>query len=112
MYFGTSSITNTSIIKIWNSPSALNNNSQNVEGDQYGHTSSGLAEYFDDIKCLIVFGIKDTGGASKLFSFDQSTGKCVYTLRAWTYVFRIKSLSFIIGMRSKSIYGYFTPLVC
>ena len=32
-----------------------------------------FADYFDDIKCLIVFGIRYTGGASKLFSFEQST---------------------------------------
>ena len=60
-------------MKLWNSPSALNITGQNVEEGQYGHTSIAFAEYFDDIKCLIVFGIKYTGGTSKLFSFDQST---------------------------------------
>ena len=72
MYFGAFSITNTSLMKLWNSQSALNNSGQNIEGSQYGHTSIAFAEYFDDIKCLIVFGIKYTGGTSKLFSFDQS----------------------------------------
>ena len=60
-------------MKFWNSPSALNSSGQNVEEGQYGHTSIAFAEYFDDIKCLIVFGIKYTGGTSKLFSFGQST---------------------------------------
>ena len=58
---------------IWSPPSALNNSGQNFEEGQYGHTSIAFAEYFDEIKCLIIFGIKSTGGTSKLFSFDQST---------------------------------------
>ena len=58
-------------MKLWNSPSALNNSGKIVEESQHGQY---FAEYFDDIKCLIVFGIKYTGGKSKLFSFDQSTG--------------------------------------
>ena len=73
MYLGTSSTTNASLMKLWNSPFALNNNGQNVEEGQHGHTIIALAEYFDEIKCLIVFGIKYTGGTSKLFSFDEST---------------------------------------
>ena len=60
-------------MKFWNSPSTLNNSGQNVEEGQDGHTSIAFAEYFDDIKCLIVFGSIYTGGTSKLFSFDQST---------------------------------------
>ena len=59
-------------MKLRNTPSALNNSIQNVEEGQYGHTNIAFAEYFDDIKCLVVFGIKHTRGASKLFSFDQS----------------------------------------
>ena len=38
-----------------------------------GKPSIAFAEYFDGIKCWIVFGIKYTGDTSKLFSFDQST---------------------------------------
>ena len=61
MYFGTFSITNTSL----NETSALNYIGQNVEEGHYGHTSIAFAEYFADIKCLIVFGIKFTGATSK-----------------------------------------------
>ena len=60
-------------MKLWNSPFDLNNSGQNVEEGLYGHTSIAFAEYFDNITCSIVFGIKYTGGVSKLFSFDQST---------------------------------------
>ena len=60
-------------MKLWNSPSALNSSGENVEEGQYGHTSIAFAESFNDINCLIVFGIKYTVGTSKLFSFDQST---------------------------------------
>ena len=73
MYFEPSSIRNMSLMKLWNTPSALNNSGQNVEESQYGHTSIAFAEYCDNIKCLIFFGIKYTGGTSQLFSFDQCT---------------------------------------
>ena len=49
-------------MKLWNSLSALNNSGQNVEEGQYGHTSIAFAEYFDNLKCMIVFGIIYTGG--------------------------------------------------
>ena len=74
MFFGPSSITNTSLMKLWNSPTALNNSGKIVGEGQHGQTSIAFAECFDDIKCLIVFGIKYPGGKSKLVSFDQSTG--------------------------------------
>ena len=73
MYFGTSSMTDTSVMKLRNSPSVLNSSEQNVEEDQYGHTSIAFAEYFDDIKRMIIFGVQYSGGTSKLFSFYQYT---------------------------------------
>ena len=60
-------------MKLWNSLSASNNNGQNVGEGQYEHISITFDEYFDDIKCLIVFGIKYTVCIDKLFSFDLST---------------------------------------
>ena len=49
-------------MKLWNSLTDLNNSGQNVEEGRYGHTSIAFAEYFDNLKCMIVFGIKYTGG--------------------------------------------------
>ena len=111
MYFGASSVTNTSLMKLWNSPSALNN-IQIVEEGQYGDTSIAFAEYFDDVKCLIVFKIKYTEGTYKLFLFDKSTGN-VFTSSGPGYLYlELNFWPFFIGIRSNSIYWYLTPFVC
>ena len=59
-------------MKLWNSPSDLNNNGQEVEEGQYWYTRIAFAECFGDIKYLIVFEIRYTCESSKLISFKQS----------------------------------------
>ena len=66
-------MTGTSVMKLRNSTSVLNSSEQNVEEDQYGHTSIAFAEYLDDIKCMIIFGVQYSRDTSKLFSFYQYT---------------------------------------